>query len=126
MHSCVETIIKIAEPVVDHALLLSFSQEAIGLLHSLGIRRTGWILNNHSSNFQSAAESLQPQVLVCGLDKLPDTPEAFWPGPWDWMIYQTEDPEVVRNLIKSGARYVETDNVKIIAESLPGLFTADV
>ena len=123
LKTCINRIIKIAEPLIGHAMFLSFSAKAIELLHSMGLRRTGWVLGDYNRLYRTAAEALQPWVLICAKEKLPVTAEGLWPGPWEWMVYQTEDPKLVTRLIRRGVRYIETDNVKIIAESLPQLFT---
>ena len=41
------------------------------------------------------------------------------------MVYHTEDPVIVRRCFEAGARYVETDNIKSLAELIPEYFTAD-
>ena len=123
LKTCINRIIKIAEPLIGHAMFLSFSAKAVELLHSLGFRRTGWVLGDYNSHYRTVAEALQPRVLICAKEKLPATAEGLWPGPWEWMVYKTEDPKLVTRLIQRGIHYIETDNVKSIAESLPQLFT---
>ena len=120
--TCISRIIKIAEPLLEQALLLSFSKQVIEYLHSLGFRRTGWVLEDYDSRHRISAEALQPSVLICAREKLPATAEGLWPGPWDWMVYQTEDPKLIEQLLRRGIRYIETDNIKAIAAALPGLF----
>lgn len=121
----IDTIIKTAEPIIENAITLSFNQKAIEYLHSLGLRTTGWVLDEYSNDFNKIAETLAPQVLICDINKLPDSDNKFWPGPWEWMVYQTEDTVLIQEYIEHGAHYIETDNVKAIAEAMPELFNHD-
>jgi glycerophosphoryl diester phosphodiesterase len=121
---CVKRIIQAADPLIERSLLLSFSQPVIELLQGMGFRRTGLVLPDYSDQMRSAVESLQPSVLIADISILPADPGELWRGPWDWMAYQTEAPETVKRLIRLGMRYIETDNVRLIAAALPGLFVA--
>ena len=118
----VDTIVTISNRVIDRTIFLSFNYDVIAHLHSMGLKRTGWVLENLDDDTRQAAEDLQPGVLICSIKKLPITGEVFWPGPWQWMVYQTEDPDVIRKYIAQGADYIETDNIKVVVQSMPELF----
>lgn len=118
----VDAIIQTAGSLMENAITLSFSHEAIDYLHSYGITKTGWVLDSYSKAANKSAGSLKPQILICDIKKLPDGNDKFWPGPWEWMVYQTEDPIVVKEYIDYGANYIETDNIRQIAKSMPELF----
>jgi len=122
LKTMVNAIVKTADPVLDRALFLSFNRDVIAYLHSLGIRHTGWALENYDTRARTAARDLKPEVLVCDINKLPDSGKIFWPGPWSWMVYHTEDPATARHYFNAGAAYVETDNIRQMAESLPEYF----
>ena len=118
---CVNAIISAAAQVLERSIILSFADEALSFLHELGIRRTGWVLSHYDEQSLERAHELEPEVLVCAIDKL-NGEESLWPGPWDWMLYHSEDPAVILDCVERGARYVETDNARVVAERLPGLF----
>jgi glycerophosphoryl diester phosphodiesterase len=119
----VNAVVKAADALLDRALFLSFNREVISYLHSLGIKHTGWALENFDTRARTAARELNPEVLVCDIKKLPSTGKIFWPGPWTWMVYHTEDPAIARHYFAAGAGYVETDNIRHMAESLPEYFS---
>lgn len=123
LNTCIDIIVKTAEPVLERALFLSFNRDVIESLHCMGISKTGWVLEEYNDSYRVMADSLQPQVLICNINKLPAAGRIFWPGPWEWMVYQTEEPEVVRRYAEYGASYVETDNISVIAGSMPELFS---
>ena len=124
LHKCLNVILKVVEPLIDHALFLSFNREVIRWLHNHGIDRTGWVLYDYCDQARTIAEALQPQVLICDQTKLPATAGELWPGPWDWMAYHTEDPGLIRQLLRRGIRYVETDNILAVASAMPEMFTS--
>lgn len=113
-------VLEIAEPIMAHAQFLSFNSEVIEYLHSAGVRQTNWVLTQTTRITRRAAEQLSPSVLTCSLTR---KPESFWEGPWDWMVYQTLDPAEALQLFEAGARYVESDDVELMAEALPDFFT---
>jgi glycerophosphoryl diester phosphodiesterase len=118
----VNAVVKTADPLLDRALFLSFNREVIAYLHSLGIMHTGWALEGFDTRSRVAARELKPEVLVCDINKLPASGKIFWPGPWVWMVYHTEDPVIARRYFEAGAGYVETDNIRHMAASLPEYF----
>jgi len=124
LHKCLNVILQVVEPLIEHALFLSFNHEAITWLHIHGITRTGWVLDDYCDQSRTIAEALQPHVLVCDQMKLQATTGGLWPGPWDWMAYQTEDPGVIRQLLRRGIRYVETDNILAVAAAMPEMFAS--
>ncbi len=119
---CVDAIINVADRILERSLILSYADEALSYLHELGIRRSGWVLSHYDEQTLGRAHELEPETLVCAIDKLSEDEDKLWSGPWDWMLYHSEDPSVILACVERGARYVETDNVRVVAESLPELF----
>ena len=120
---CLERILRVTGQATEHMLLLSFSDSAIEALHDRGLRNTVWVLREYDASHRSRAVDLQPAVLAVNLHKLPASGEVFWPGTWQWMVYQTEDPATVQRMASLGCRYIETDNVRAVAAALPELFS---
>ncbi len=118
----VDAVIRTAEPIIGQTLFLTFSLDTVEYLHSLGITQTGWVLENYDNQTHTEAKTLNPQILIISIRKLPESDQVFWTGPWQWMVYQTEDPVIIRKYIDLGADYIETDNVQLVAESFPELF----
>ena len=122
LDSSVDAILDASAAIHDRAIYLSFSRKAIEQLHSLGIKRTGWVIKDYDDIHRALADRLQPRVLIVDISKLPGSGDIFWPGDFEWMVYQTEDPQTVKRFIDLGVKYIETDNIKLIAEALPELF----
>ena len=114
-----DRVLQLVEPVIGQIQFLSFSEEVILYLHSLGVRQTNWVLKKCNDATREAAMRLGPAVLTCHLKRMP---MPLWEGPWEWMVYQTEDPGEVLRLFTVGVRYVESGNVAALAQALPEYF----
>lgn len=119
---CVDAVLAVSEALIERSLPLSFDRSAIEYLHSQGLRSTGWVLENYDDAAGAEAERLMPRVLICGIDKLPGNDELLWQGAWQWMLYHSEDKEVILDCIRRGAHYVETNNIEAVFALLPELF----
>lgn len=118
----VDRVLRLTEPLAGRVQYLSFSYEVIEYLQKFGVRQTNWVLKQCNDTVYEAAQTLAPAVLACSLKRLP---QVLWPGPWDWMVYETQDPLEVKRLFDFGVRYVESDNVQLLAKALPEYFNVD-
>ena len=118
----ISTIVLATGAMTDRILFLSFSYDALDMLQRQGLRNTVWVLREYDQAHRERAGILGPAVLAVNINKLPQGDDVFWPGPWQWMVYQTEDAEVVRRFTRLGAKYIETDNIRLIADTLPEYF----
>lgn len=112
-----DSILKYIAPIIEQSIIISFDIKAIEYLHAKGIKNTGWILQQYNSESLAIAEMLQPALLVCNIEKLAD-PETVWSSAWQWMLYKTEDVEVIRTLVAHGVSYIETDDIKTVLQNL--------
>ena len=125
----VDNILKDLDPIIDQVLFLSFSAEVIENLHKKGQQATCWVLRHYDLESLCLAKIMSPEVLAVNQNKLPTMGKALWDKKEgissDWMIYHTETPETVDHLFSLGAKYVETDNIRHIAEHRPEYFPKD-
>ncbi len=102
------------EPVIDRAVVLSFDQDAVGLARDQGAARIGWVIEACNDDVRAEAERLAPDYLFCDRPLLPGTP---WPGPWHWVVYGVETPEVATEIAARGVQIIET---RAVGELLGG------
>jgi glycerophosphoryl diester phosphodiesterase len=43
---------------------------------------------------------------------VPEAPEALWPGPWRWSLYDADTPELALELAGRGAELVQTRAIR--------------
>ncbi len=122
----VDKIVDVLRPILSQVLFLSFSAEVIDALHERSLRATCWVLRYYDIESLCRAKTMQPQALAVNQNKLPTIGQALWSKnegiDFDWMVYHTENPDTVDYLFAQNAKYVETDNIKIIAEKRPEYF----
>lgn len=99
-------------------VLISFEAEALEAARRLGAGRVGWVLRSYDASSRRRARSLAPGFLFCSWSRLPHPDTALWPGPWEWVVYDTVEPALARRLHRAGAAYIETADVTALAGAL--------
>ncbi len=103
-----EKVLQASQRLGGRRVLISYSGSAIAEIHRHGGVTSGWVLRRYDEASRDQASALAPAFLICNHTKLPPPPEALWPGPWAWMIYEVTDPGLAMKLRQRGARYIET------------------
>lgn len=70
----------------------------------------GWVLDGYGEDQRQQAQQLMPDLLIANRKLLtPATP--LWPGPWQWMVYEVNDPAQALAYAAAGIALVETADV---------------
>ena len=80
-------------PIHRQAIIISFHLETIAHIQQQGRHKTGWVLHNYDDRHRQQAQNLAPDYLIVNHTKLPDD-QPLWPGDWQWMTYDIQDPEL--------------------------------
>lgn len=108
----VKTLVKVLDPALDQVSLISYDSLAIRCARAMGVRTIGWVLKEWTNEVRSAATALTPDYLFCNIRKIPPTVDQLWPGPWEWALYDINDPELAVELAKYGVDLIETSLVR--------------
>lgn len=114
----VRRIVEQIGAIEAQSIITSFESRALEVARRRGCPRIAWVARTCDDNTRTQAEALEPDFLLFDLKKLPDRDDALWPGPWQWMLYETSDPAAALKWHKRGARYIETDDICPMLESL--------
>lgn len=98
-------------------VFLSFKWRAVRLAQRLGARQTGWAFRPWTPLARLLALRLKPDFLFVRADRVPDQPQPFWRGPWQWVIYGVDRLTTAAELKERGADLIEVDD-------LPGMLEA--
>lgn len=90
------------------AVFLSEEERIVRLAREARLR-TGWLFEPWELRQHAAARQLAPDYLFTSARYLPESGNAFWKGPWQWVLYEVDTPEQAAQLIERGADLVETD-----------------
>ena len=114
-------IVQALQPVAERAVVISFHRGVLEHARGLGAGAIGWVLEEWGENTRRDALALQPEYLLCKVDRLPADDSALWEGPWRWVIYEVQSAELALRLASRGADFVET---MAITRLLPALAQA--
>jgi len=95
-------------PIRERCIVISLHYPALLFVREQRVHyRCGWVLDEYGANQQQSAEQLSPELLIGNRDLL--TPATqLWPGPWQWMVYEVNDPAQALAYAAAGIELVET------------------
>ena len=96
-------------PVVERAVVISFSERVVMRARRLGAREVGWCVRYPDEDSLTLARAIAPDYLLAdhrgiGGDGAP----PLWPGSWRWVLYEVADAALALRLAARGAEVVET------------------
>lgn len=104
--------------IQERCYLISFDADAIDYTKKHSVLKTGFVLRKFNDAGREQAEQLQPDMLICNYRKLPEfnnlgqLPEStLWPGHWDWVLYEIDQPELAIRYGENGIAYIETNAI---------------
>jgi len=106
----VERIMREVQPVLDRCVLISFDAQALKLARQRGAGPVGWALEDVGPEAVKAAQAFKPEYLFASERRFAAAHAAFQ-GPWQWAVYQTQDPRRAIELTEQGADLVETNAI---------------
>lgn len=105
---CIDKVVATLKLARFPWILISFDREVLSYAIQNYRIATGWILRHHTSYSRKAAHDLRPDFIFCNIKKLPLNRDAFWSGPWRWVVYDIKEPARARSLLHRGADMIET------------------
>jgi glycerophosphoryl diester phosphodiesterase len=106
----------ILEPIKDRCIVISYSFEALQYTRDISTSAIGWILGQMDAASCDQAHSLNPDYLICNYKKIPDDAVTLWTGPWQWVLYEIDKPELALELAKIGVEFIETMAIQEMLE----------
>jgi glycerophosphoryl diester phosphodiesterase len=85
---------------------ISYDYEALALAADAGATALGWIVRDFDSAVAAHARALPARWLFRNHERL--APGPLPAGPWEWVLYEVDDPALARDLLSRGARWLET------------------
>ena len=117
LHTAVEIIAQALARAPCKVVFISFHRGAVARAKAQSHYPVGWVFRPWSPLARWLAGRLRPDYLFVRADRVPHRPRPFWPGPWQWAVYEVADLAQARNLKDRGADLIEVDD-------LPGLLNA--
>lgn len=115
--AAVDAVIEGVSRVRCRWVFISFDWRAAALARRLGVGAIGWVFRFQSAITRMQAAWLKPDYLFIQSDRIGKRSRPFWPGPWQWVVYDVDSLEAVDHWYDRGADRLEVDD-------LPGLLSA--
>jgi glycerophosphoryl diester phosphodiesterase len=104
-----EVVLEVIAPVLERAVVISFSERVVLAARRLGAAAVGWCTDYVDDDARRLADAMEPDFLLADHRRLGASRTApLWSGPWRWVIYEVVDPELALELAARGAHFVET------------------
>lgn len=101
-------------PIRSRCIVISFHLPALIYIRKQKANyRCGWVLDGYGENRRQQALLLKPELLIGSRRILtPTTP--LWPGPWQWMVYEVNDPLQALAYADAGIALVESADAALM------------
>ncbi len=103
-----QRVMQVLQPILNQVIIISFDIKSLYEARHQGAKRVGWVIEAWGDAAYQAANSLQPEYLICDYTKLPKPPAPLWSGSWQWMVYETTDIDIVLALAERNISLIET------------------
>ncbi|HEY9199847.1 MAG TPA: glycerophosphodiester phosphodiesterase, partial [Gammaproteobacteria bacterium] len=101
-------VMRVLEPVRDRCVLISYDDAFLFAARLAAPLRIGWVAADWTGEYARRARALAPDFLFTNHMRLPPEPQALWPGPWQWAVYEVADPDRALALAARGIAFVES------------------
>ncbi|WP_075185318.1 glycerophosphodiester phosphodiesterase family protein [Teredinibacter haidensis] len=96
-------------------IIISFDIEILRIVRELSSLPVGWVLSDYSEYSRAEAAQFSPEYLIIDHTELPLNDQPFWPGSWQWFVYDVSCLKESERLLKRGVRYIETWQPSVFA-----------
>lgn len=96
--------------IADRSVVISKSWEFLRRARADHGLRTGWVMTEWSDDARKTCDDQALDFILCAKKRFPDD-QPVWPGPWDWVIYSIDNPQVALEQPQRGIHFVETDAI---------------
>lgn len=104
----VRDITRLLRSTLTRFTIISYNGLAIRCARAMGAPCIGWVMSTWDDATKSFAAELTPDYLFCNHQKIPPGQDKLWRGPWKWVMYEVDDPQLALTLADQGADYIET------------------
>lgn len=103
-----QAVIDATGVIAGRVIFISFDYEVVRLAKPYF--STGWVLRKMDKKHRQQAEALAPDVLIYNVKRCARS-LVFWPGPWQWFLYDIIDKDEAQFWANKGVAYIETWDV---------------
>ena len=106
------------QPIKERCVVIADSIEALREIQRRDTLPVGWIVHRWDECDRGRAQQDALDYLIIN-HKYCLPSYDFAADPWEWMVYETSDPELANVLIAQGIHFVETNDICSMLQHLP-------
>ncbi len=110
-HTAVDVVLQALTPAPCKIVFISFKWRAVRRVRERSDLPVGWAFKPWSPLARWMAGRLRPDYLLVRADRVPRRQDPFWPGPWQWVVYNVADLAEARRFRGKGADLIEVDDL---------------
>ena len=76
-----------------------------------GCSRIAWVFDEWHDTVKDQLFRLQPEYVFTDWECVPAEIVKLWPGAWQWVIYEIDDPQLALKWISKGVDLIETNDI---------------
>jgi len=99
----------VVEPYTSQCVIIAYDWRALAEVRRHGGLPVGWILKAFNAGTRQLAAQHAPEYLICNHEKLGQSKP--WPGPWQWMLYEINEPATAAHFARLGIDFIETSDI---------------
>lgn len=105
----VDKVLQVLQPIKHQTVIISYNDKALSYARRCGVHNVGWVFDEPNEQSLQVAQQLRPEYLVSDAEAVPEILNPLWPGDWQWMLFEVNDPNHALEWAARGAAYIETN-----------------
>ena len=112
----VDACLEALGPPGERWVPLSYDEGILAVFADRGAERLAWVIREFDQETVARAQALPARWLFRNHERM--DPGPLPEGPWSWVPYEVDNPELARDLAARGARWLETMHFGALARAL--------
>jgi len=103
-----DRVLPILSELGPQCVIVSYDAVVLSEVRQRKAHSIGWVIGRWDGKAKEQALLLEPEFLFCNYQKIPLGMNPLWDGPWHWVVYEIDRPDLAFEWRKKGAAMVES------------------
>ncbi len=111
MECILQQVITQLQPINQHCVVIADNLQVLLSMKQQAFIPAGWIIHQWNDTNLALAKQSELDYLIINHKYCSGQKHNFAADSWNWIMYETSDPDMALALFKQGVKFVETDNI---------------
>jgi len=112
------SVSKVLAPILKQAIIISFDLEFVQYARQQGNTKIAWVFDQWHDTIREQLFRLQPEYVFTDWECVPAEIGTLWPGTWQWIVYEIDEPQLAMSWLSKGADLIETNDIGGMIQAL--------